>query len=512
MSLDPQTSNDESAAVAEQHQLDKQPNLVERVFSNRWFMLALLVGALAWAAISSIWLFILIMAIVLSVVLHELGHFLVAKRNGMKVTEFFLGFGPRLWSTKKGETEYGLKLIPAGAYVRIIGMHSLEEVNDEENRTYRAKSYWQRMPVVAAGPAMNIVLGFLLLIVVFVGFGHQSDTRWKIDSVSEASAAQAAGLQPGDEIVAFGDESVGRFSDFSALIRTHAGSTVDLTVRRDGQEIVLPATIGWSLTNEGARPVSPLVAGDRITAVNGVATPTYSDAQSALVRTLGPATITFDRNGRSFTTKVNANGEGQILLPPDGYRGFLGISPSSVIVRDGVVSATGRAVDAFGQTVTGTFAGIGRIFSPSGIKDLASQVANGGEAPADSSIQPVQPSSGNNSGPSTSSNADRPMSLLGIVNVGAQLGEQAGWAGVLALLATVNIFLGLVNLLPLLPFDGGHIAVATYEAVREKITGKAHRVNMAKLMPVTYVVVLLMVGLFASTLYLDAVDPVRLSP
>ena len=104
------------------------------------------------------------------------------------------------------------------------------------------------------------------------------------------------------------------------------------------------------------------------------------------------------------------------------------------------------------------------------------------------------------------------MSLLGIVNVGAQLGEQAGWAGVLALLATVNIFLGLVNLLPLLPFDGGHIAVATYEAVREKITGRAHRVNMAKLMPVTYFVVLLMVGLFASTLYLDAVDPVRLSP
>jgi len=504
MSIDPQTTNEISPEVEK----PREQNFVEKVFSNRWFMMALLIAALAWAAISNIWLFVLIMAIVLSVVLHELGHFLVAKRNGMKVTEFFLGFGPRLWSTKKGETEYGIKLVPAGAYVRIIGMHSLEEVDDDENRTYRAKSYWRRMPVVAAGPAMNIALGFLLLVVVFVGFGHQSDTRWKIDSVSEASAAQAAGLEPGDEIVAFGDEPVGRFSDFSALIRTHAGSTVDLTVRRDGQEFVLPATIGWSLTNEGARPVSPLVAGDRITEVNGIATPTYADAQSALVRTIGPATITFDRNGRSFTTQVN----GQVLLPPDGYRGFLGISPSSVIVRDGVVSATGRAVDAFGQTVTGTFEGIGRIFSPSGIKDLATQVANGGEVPSDSSIQPVQPSSGNSSGPSTSSNVDRPMSLLGIVNVGAQLGEQAGWAGVLALLATVNIFLGLVNLLPLLPFDGGHIAVATYEAVREKITGRAHRVNMAKLMPVTYIVVLLMVGLFASTLYLDAVDPVRLSP
>ncbi len=104
------------------------------------------------------------------------------------------------------------------------------------------------------------------------------------------------------------------------------------------------------------------------------------------------------------------------------------------------------------------------------------------------------------------------MSLLGIVNVGTQLGEQAGWAGVLALLATVNIFLGLINLAPILPFDGGHIAVATYEEIRTRISGKAYRVNMAKLMPVTYIVVLLMVGLFASTLYLDAVDPVKLSP
>ena len=90
--------------------------------------------------------------------------------------------------------------------------------------------------------------------------------------------------------------------------------------------------------------------------------------------------------------------------------------------------------------------------------------------------------------------------------------QQAGWAGVLALLATVNIFLGLINLAPILPFDGGHIAVATYEEIRTRISGKAYRVNMAKLMPVTYIVVLLMVGLFASTLYLDAVDPVKLSP
>ena len=205
-------------------------------------------------------------------------------------------------------------------------------------------------------------------------------------------------------------------------------------------------------------------------------------------------------------------------MPVDGYRGFLGVSPSSVLVHAGIVEATGQAFGAFGDTVVGSVQGMGRIFSPSGISKLASQVANGGssDSSSDSSVEPVNSgsasSSNSGSGSSASSNVDRPMSLLGIVNVGTQLGEQAGWAGVLALLATVNIFLGLINLVPILPFDGGHIAVATYEEIRTRISGKAYRVNMAKLMPVTYIVVLLMVGLFASTLYLDAVDPVKLSP
>jgi membrane-associated protease RseP (regulator of RpoE activity) len=234
--------------------------------------------------------------------------------------------------------------------------------------------------------------------------------------------------------------------------------------------------------------------------------------QAALQRVIGPVTITFDRNDRAFTTTV----DGPIAMPVDGYRGFLGVSPGSVIVHAGIVEATGQAVGAFGDTVVGSVQGMGRIFSPSGISKLASQVANGGssDASSDSSVEPVNSGSGSSSGSSSSasSNLDRPMSLLGIVNVGTQLGEQAGWAGVLALLATVNIFLGLINLAPILPFDGGHITVATYEEIRSRISGKAYRVNMAKLMPVTYIVVLLMVGLFASTLYLDAVDPVQLSP
>ena len=491
-----------------------RPSIVDRIFGNQFVLLGLLLTLLGWVAFTRIWLFVLIVAIVASVFLHEMGHFLMAKRNGMKVTEFFIGFGPRVWSFRRGETEYGLKLVPAGAYVRIIGMHGLEEIDetDEETRTYRAQSYWRRMPVVLAGPVTNIVLGLLLLVVVFAGFGHPSTDKWKVDSVSAGSAAASAGLQPGDRIIAFNGQPVGAFDDFTTIVRAQGGSSGELTVQRGDEELIIPARIGWSLNADGARALQPLVPGDRVTKVGDVSVSSYAEMQAALQRFIGPVTITFDRNDRAFTTTV----DGPIAMPVDGYRGFLGVSPSSVLVHAGIVQATGQAFQAFGDTVVGSVQGMGRIFSPSGISKLASQVANGGssDSSSDSSVEPVNSGSASSSGSgsSTSSNVDRPMSLLGIVNVGTQLGEQAGWAGVLALLATVNIFLGLINLVPILPFDGGHIAVATYEEIRTRISGRSYRVDMAKLMPVTYIVVLLMVGLFASTLYLDAVDPVKLSP
>ncbi|MEX1217115.1 MAG: site-2 protease family protein [Acidimicrobiales bacterium] len=492
-----------------------QSSLTERVFGNQFVLLALLLSLLGWVAFTRIWLFVLIVAIVASVFLHEMGHFLMAKRNGMKVTEFFIGFGPRVWSFHRGETEYGLKLIPAGAYVRIIGMHGLEEIDesDDESRTYRSQSYWRRMPVVLAGPMVNIVLGLLLLVVVFAGFGLPSPDKWEIGTVSSGSAAAAAGLQQGDRIIAFNGQPVGAFEDFTGIVRAQAGSTGELTIQRGDEQLSVPATIGWSLTGDSARFLQPLMPGDRVTKVGDTPVSSYSQLQTAMQSFIGPVVLTFDRNDRVFTTTV----DGPVALPINGYRGFLGVSPSSVLVRAGVVEATGQAFGAFGDTVVGSVQGMGRLFSPSGISKLASQVANGSAETQDASVQPADAGSSSsagssNSGSSASSNADRPMSLLGIVNVGTQLGEQAGWAGVLALLATVNIFLGFINLVPLLPFDGGHIAVATYEEIRTRISGKRYRVNMAKLMPVTYVVVLLMVGLFASTLYLDAVDPVQLSP
>ena len=175
------------------------------------------------------------------------------------------------------------------------------------------------------------------------------------------------------------------------------------------------------------------------------------------------------------------------------------------------------AASEFGNIVVGSVQGMGRLFSPTGLGNLFHQVTTATDD-ADSSTSgsssgsTSSSSSSSSSGASTSSaDADRPMSIIGIVNVGGQIGEQVGWVGVLGILALVNIFLGLINLVPLLPLDGGHIVVACYEEIRSRISHTVYRVNMAKLLPVTYVVLLLIVGLGLSTMYLDIVKPINLN-
>ena len=115
----------------------------------------------------------LIVGLVFTVMLHEAGHMIVAKRSGMKVTEFFVGFGPRIWSFRRGETEYGIKAIPAGGYVRIIGMNSIEEVDPEdEPRTYRAASFPKRLATILAGIGVNLLIAFVLIFLVLVRVGE----------------------------------------------------------------------------------------------------------------------------------------------------------------------------------------------------------------------------------------------------------------------------------------------------------------------------------------------------
>ncbi len=218
-----------------------QPATPEPTTAGGWARLvtvAVLVGALGYLAGWGV--LAMILAIVVSIFLHELGHFVIAKRAGMKVTEFFIGFGPRIWSFRRGETEYGLKAIPAGAYVRIIGMSNLEEVAPEdEARTYRAQSYPKRLATVLGGPMANFAIAAVLLFVVFAGFGLGRTTDWAVEGVVEGSAAAAAGIEVGDRIVAVNGQQIDDFDDLGPAMGQTAGRPTDVTVERGGEEVVL---------------------------------------------------------------------------------------------------------------------------------------------------------------------------------------------------------------------------------------------------------------------------------
>ncbi len=482
-----------------------------------WTRLGLLVVAVASVGVFFGWpALAMVLAIVVSIFLHELGHYAFAKRAGMKVTEFFIGFGPRLWSTTRGETEYGVKLIPAGAYVRIIGMHSLEEVDPaDEDRTYRAKPYRQRLPVILAGPFANFAIALVLLFVVFVSFGAPEPDRWVVDRVQSGSAAAAAGIEDGDRIVSVDGQPVGQFDDLAEVLQPYAGQPVAIEVQRDGEELTLDTTLGWRLDDAGAAALAPLESGDQVRSVNGQPVATYDEFRTTLAGLApGDATVVIERGGFTYQAEVAVPTD----LPDDGYRGFLGVGHDTPYVRMGPVDALGETASMFGTLTVESVKGIGRFFSPAGLTrywELVTTTPPSGETeePAtDATLQPLEADA-----PTAQSEAqqardqDRIISILGVIQLGSQAAD-TGVVTVLFLLIMVNVFLGLVNLVPLLPFDGGHAAVATYEVIREKITKRPYRVNMARLMPVAYAVVAVMGFVGLSAMYLDIVDPVQISP
>jgi membrane-associated protease RseP (regulator of RpoE activity) len=185
----------------------------------------------------------IVVGIIIMVMLHEAGHYIMAKRAGMKVTEFFLGFGPRLWSFRRGETEYGVKALPLGGYVRIIGMSNLEDVDPvDEPRTYRKGSYGNRLKVVLAGVTVNLIIAFLLFFVVIVGRGVAEGPSTTVSLVVPRSAAAAAGLQAGDKIVAIDGTPVKQWDVLKRAIERSGGEELTLTVERDGGLVDVAAT------------------------------------------------------------------------------------------------------------------------------------------------------------------------------------------------------------------------------------------------------------------------------
>ena len=451
---EPGLPDHDGAPVAAYHEADESIDAAvpseavatadDPVQSSPLRILAVLGGlAAVWILASPVWVFV-ILAIVLMLFLHELGHYLTARRAGMLVTEFFIGFGPRIWSFRRGEVEYGLKAIPAGAYVRIVGMSNLDEVDPaDEARTYRQQPFWQRFSVAVAGSTMHFLLAFALLFTLFVGFGEPDRSAWTVDRVTPSdgleqngepvdSPAVEAGLRPGDRIVAVNDEGVDDFAELKDVVESLPGETVTLTVERDGD---------------------------------------------------------------TFETTTTLLSQG-----PDGAEeGFLGVNGDVPLRRLGPIAAVQRSATTFGEVVTGSITSI-----PKGVSSLF-------QAAADSTSSDEPSTEVSDTGVSSDPNQNRIVSIYGA----ARLGEQAvrlGMATVLILFAMINIFIGIFNLLPLLPLDGGHVAIAIYEKFREWRLGNNRRyfVDVGKLLPVTYAVVMVMVGIGVLTLYMDVINPINL--
>jgi membrane-associated protease RseP (regulator of RpoE activity) len=409
----------------------------------------LLIAAVAAAGLAFGWpVLVVILGIVVMIFLHELGHYVTAKWAGMKVTEFFIGFGPKIWSFRRGETEYGLKVVPAGAYVRIIGMNNLDEVDPvDEPRTYRQKSFPKRLLVVSAGSLMHFAQAFVLLVILLgvVGFPGRSVANppdraaaWQINTVEDDSAAQAAGLKEDDLVVAVNGQPVSHFDELSdALARFDVGDDVQLTVERDGVERTVDATLR-------ARPAG-VPGGDAGTPFLGVGT------------------------SKHFSDEP------------------LGLGTA-------LVRAPGEMVRFTGQT----FGAMAGFFSPRGISNFADNV---GEA-----NNPDSGSGGSGGSGSSSDDNDRLISIIGVVQLGSQDVENRA-AFLLALFFSLNMFIGIFNMLPLLPLDGGHAAMAIYERIRSR-PGRAYHADFAKLLPLTYVVVMGLVVLGVTAMYLDIVDPI----
>ncbi len=382
---------------------------------------AALVALMAWLAVVNIWWFFFVVAVLIAVFLHELGHFMTARWTGMKATQFFIGFGPRLWSFRRGETEYGVRALPLGAFVRIIGMNNMDDVEPiDESRTYRSKSYPRRMLVITAGSLMHVLIAISLLFVVYAADGEmvQRDGA-QVGFVEEGGPAARAGVRADDIVTAVGEQRVGSPAELGEAIRSNAaGDVVTVEVLRDGAPVRIPVTLG-----------------------------------------------------------ANADEASSLFGQP-----YVGISSGSVFetVEHSIPSAAVNSVTDIFPVAWESTKGVVRVINP---------------------VNVLSHLSGENDDLTT-----RPTTLVGVTGLSDDIGQSQGVLGILYLLAVLNIFIGVFNMFPLLPLDGGHAAIATYERLRER-NGERYYADVARLLPFAMGVIIVLLFLFVSGLYLDITDP-----
>jgi len=428
---------------------------------------------------------IVVVVLLLSIGLHEVGHMVPAKRFGVRVSHYMVGFGPTLWSRTKGETEYGLKAIPLGGYVRLVGMYppdeavgnppartwlgrlardarlaSAEEIRPgEDSRAFYRLSTPKKLVVMLGGPVMNLVIAFVLMAIVLVGFGLPTytpvvsgvsqcviaagdDPTRECTAADPAAPAAAAGIEPGDTVVSYDGTDITSWEQLSGLIRATGEEEVPVVVERDGELVDLSVT--------------PIVA-DR---------PVYDESGELVV----------DATGDPVTEQV----------------GFLGLSPSQEMVRQSLLAVPGVVADTTWQTlkVVATL--------PARVVDLVETQVNG--TPRDVN------------------------SVIGVVGVGRFAGEIASTDGIewqikaaslLQMLAALNISLFVFNLIPLPPLDGGHVMAALWEGARRQVARlrglpRPGPFDSAKLVPLAYSVFLVLGAVGLLLIYADIVNPVQI--
>ena len=389
---------------------------------------------------------IFIVALLISVMLHETGHFVLAKKFGMKVTRYFVGFGPTIWSTWRGDTEYGIKAIPLGGFVKIVGMHSLDDPDDPEDepRAFRSHPAWQRILVLCAGSATHFILALVLAFGLALGVGIANDNVTQIGTISpcvpanvtaydngtcvpsdRVSPAKQAGLQVGDVVTAVNGRPVSSFTQLTNVIRdTPAGAPVTLTVRRHGQLRTLHTTVAGISGRSGS----------------------YLGIGSAVVFQVASPLGAIEYSGTTF---------GQVLV--------------------------GSA-----QAVAALPAAFPKLFAKNRGSTEGGQVS----------------------------------SVVGAAEAtGAEVGSNAGWqfkvSFVLLIIVSLNIFVGAFNMLPLLPLDGGHIAVIIYERIRAWLARLRGRpdpglVDMAKLLPVSLSLFVIVIFASLTLVAADIVNPISI--
>ena len=359
---------------------------------------------------------ILLLLVVGCIVAHEFGHYAAAKTGGIKVTEFFVGFGPRLWSIKKGETEYGVKAIPFGGYCRIIGMNSLEEVDPaEESRTYRAAPLWRRLLIDVAGSSMHFVIALVVLFSMFFWTGDAGYYLTKeppnnpitaIVSIEHGqSPAEKAGFKVGDRIEAIDGHHFADYAAMARYIQTHAGQRLDVTVDRGGRTTHL------------------------------MPTPIPADS----VRLVGREQL------------------------PAGKQGFIGFVEGTII-HSSLGASASEAGGAFVSVGARTFEFLGHRVTLQGLNNYADMLSSQREA---------------------KKHADQQLTTVVALPTVLHEASQSGLPTVLWLFALINISIGIINLLPFFPLDGGRVVVALYEGLRGLRRPK-YRVDMARLLPVMY--------------------------